>query len=87
MNVLDRIKGTPYEGCVTRDSDGFYFRDDIGDQDPKEASEIFYIVVQDLADLGLELIDPMVEHDCISGGIVVRPPNCPSCSDQQSGDV
>lgn len=51
--------------------DGYFFRRDTDDSDSKEQSDNYTEAKEDLAVHGLELSDPLVEHDCISGNVVL----------------
>lgn len=63
------LRDTCYENKITVVDGTLYFRDDIGDQNTKDAYEMYLSTQEDLAEYGLTLTDPCVEHDCITGDI------------------
>lgn len=68
-NIIDRLAGTELDGCVTKDSEGFYFRYDFPESDPDESWEEYIFISSILDAHGLYLCDSCTEHDCISGEV------------------
>lgn len=46
-----------------------YFRWDYGDCDSSEQWDNYCTAVSVLAELGIEFVEPQVEHDCLTGGL------------------
>ena len=67
--IKQKFKGTIFEGCLQVEAGLPWLRYDIDDCGPKEQWDEYIDVVNGLKELGLELVDPYVEHDCISGGL------------------
>lgn len=68
--INELLKGSEFEKCVNVDNRGeLWLRYDIDDCDPKEQWSEYCEVSEGLRRFGLELDDPLTEHDCISGGL------------------
>jgi|AntDeeMinimDraft_5_1070356.scaffolds.fasta_scaffold19856_2 hypothetical protein len=63
------LENTPFRNCVNKDGNILWFRYDIDDCFPKEQWTEYCDVQDQLRAVGLELGDPNVEHDCISGDL------------------
>lgn len=73
MNILERIKNKTKDSylfdCIEIIGDTLFFREDTVDSDAREQWDNYRMIRDDLADYGLKLVDPCVEHDCISGDL------------------
>lgn len=63
------LKDSYYADCISFVDNTIYFRDDIGDQDPKVAYDMYMVTQEELAEFGITIIGAQVEHDCITGDI------------------
>jgi hypothetical protein len=69
--IIEALAKYGYE--VTKEGDsGFYFRYDTDDNDSHKAWEEYVSVLEQLRVYGLTLKDSLVEHDCISGMLVLE---------------
>ena len=65
------MKIAGYESNVSRhDEEGMYFRYDTDDTTTKENGEKFYEINASLREVGYDIPDPQIEHDCISGTVL-----------------
>lgn len=56
---------------ITRDGEGLYFRrDHYEPENPKDTWDIYLDCQEELKELGLQIDDPCVEHDCVSGNVI-----------------
>lgn len=68
--LLAVVAGTIFEGHIEVDGEGEpWLRYDIDDSDSKEQWDEYCFISEQLKAAGLELDEPCVEHDCISGGL------------------
>ena len=59
----------PSFGEVLNDKDGLWYKYDFDSCDSRDQWEEWIDVMEMLAAIGWRLIEPIVEHDCISGGL------------------
>jgi len=64
---LKHLLGTSIS--IENTEQGLWLRYDTDDSDPKEQWDNYIEVVEALKEVGFEFIDPLTEHDCISGDI------------------
>lgn len=71
MDIIERLIGTEFEGCVRYLPDGrYYFRWDIPyHATSRDTFEEFCEVNTLLAENGLILQNTLTEHDCITGDV------------------
>lgn len=69
MNILTRLKEVGLDKYYNEDEK--YFRYDTDDNTVKENEETYFDFVEDMARVGLEFVEPYIEHDCISGEIKI----------------
>ena len=71
-SVLKRLKQAGFgDHCLEGWEPGkFYFRYDFPDSNPDDAWDTCVDVMDSLHEVGLELNDYLLEHDCISGDLV-----------------
>mgnify|MGYP005854965209 CR=1 FL=1 len=70
QKVQKLVEDSAFDGCVNKDNEAVWLRYDTDDCDPKEQWSEYCDVQERLQVLGLKLIDPQLEHDCISGDLV-----------------
>jgi len=69
--IEELLKGTSLEGCCELALHGSpWVRYDFDSCDSREQQEIYYSLVDELKDVGLQFDDPQIEHDCISGNLM-----------------
>lgn len=70
--INELLKDSEFHDCVKVDGNTLWLRYDIDDCDPKEQWTEYCDVQERLRTFGLELGDPCVEHDCISGDLCYK---------------
>jgi len=65
--ILSKVIGTEFESHIQFEGDKPWLRYDTDDCGPKEQWDVYCGVAESLKQIGLELVEPLVEHDCISG--------------------
>jgi len=68
--IVSLLAGSEFEGCIFYEDGKPWLRFDIDDCGPHEQWDEYCDVQDGLKRFGLKLVDPLVEHDCISGDIV-----------------
>lgn len=71
QTIIDKLRSIDFIGQWTVDHGEIIFRYDTGDCTPKENWDVYCDLVDDLSKAGLEIDEPHIEHDCISGNIVI----------------
>lgn len=69
-SILNLINKTYFNNHYQIDNQGVYLRYDTCDSDSRQQSANWDFVRDELEEYGLQLDDPLIEHDCISGYVV-----------------
>ena len=70
MGILDKLKEVGYEDCLEYYEGEPYFRYDFPSCDSDEAWDTYIAVIETLFTVNLELHQPDLEHDCLTGDLV-----------------